>query len=384
MPRPPETVAIFSGGGTGGHLYPALALMEGLQAIRPDLRPFFLGAQRGLEAQVVPGRGLENLLLPVEGFRRGALWKNLGVLAGLFRSLLLTAETFSRLRPSLVVVTGGYAGGPAGLVAGLMRVPLALQEQNAHPGITTRVLSRWAAQVHLAFPEAREILPPGSRARARISGNPIRPPVSETPEEARVAFGLDPQGRVVLVTGGSQGSAALNKGILALVRSLVSGDHERPSDLQLLWVTGPGHLAGIAHEVAALGMPEWIRLEGYIQEMPLALRCATVAVSRAGAMTTSEFLAQGIPAILVPLPTSAADHQTRNAESLETAGAAVHIPEERLTASTLWEALSGILQDDPLLRAMEGAARARGRPQATREIAESLALLLPGTREVRS
>ena len=113
MPRAPETVAIFSGGGTGGHLYPALALMEGLQAIRPDLRPFFLGAQRGLEAQVVPGRGLENLLLPVEGFRRWALWKNLGVLAALLRSLLLTAETFSRLRPSLVVVTGGYAGGPS-------------------------------------------------------------------------------------------------------------------------------------------------------------------------------------------------------------------------------------------------------------------------------
>ena len=384
MPRTPETVAIFSGGGTGGHLYPALALMEGLQAIRPDLRPFFLGARRGLEAQVVPGRGLENLLLPVEGFRRWALWKNLGVLAALLRSLLLTAETYSRLRPSLVVVTGGYAGGPAGLVAGLMRVPLALQEQNAHPGITTRVLSRWAAQVHLAFPEAREILPQRSRDRARISGNPIRPPVSMSPHEARAAFGLDPQARVILVTGGSQGSAALNQGVLALVRSLVAGDHERPLDLQLLWVTGPTHLGGITEDLAALGTPKWIRLEGYIQEMPLALRCATMAVSRAGAMTTSEFLAQGIPAILVPLPTSAANHQTRNAESLETSGAAVHIPEERFTASTLWEALSGILQDDALLGAMEGAARARGRPQATREIAEALALLLPGPREVRS
>lgn len=383
MSNPRETVAIFSGGGTGGHLYPALALMEGLQAVRPDLRPFFLGARRGLEARVVPERGLENLLLPIEGFRRGALWENLGVLAKLFLSLLLTAETFSRLRPDLVVVTGGYAGGPAGLVAGLMGVPLALQEQNAHPGITTRVLSRWAAQIHLAFPEAREILPPRSRARAQTSGNPIRPPVSQSPDEARAAFGLDPQARVVLVTGGSQGSAALNQGVLALVRSLVARDHERPSDLQLLWVTGPAHLGGIAHEVAALGMPDWIRLEGFIQDMPMALRCATMAVSRAGAMTTSEFLARGIPAILVPLPTSAAGHQAQNAESLEAAGAAVHIPEEKLTASTLWEALRGILEDEALLRAMEGAARARGCPQATREIAEALALLLPGNREVR-
>jgi UDP-N-acetylglucosamine--N-acetylmuramyl-(pentapeptide) pyrophosphoryl-undecaprenol N-acetylglucosamine transferase len=382
--NPRGTVAIFSGGGTGGHLYPALALLEGVQAIRHDLRPFFLGAQRGLEARVVPEQGLENLLLPVQGFRRASLWGNLEVLAGLFRSLLLTAETFSRLRPGVVVVTGGYAGGPAGLMAGLMGIPLALQEQNARPGITTRVLSRWAAQVHLAYPEARDLLPPRSRSRSRVSGNPIRPPVAETQVEARVALGLDPQARVVLVTGGSQGSVALNEGVMAMVRSLVSGELKCPPDVQLLWVTGPNHLERITQEITALGLPNWVRLKGYLREMPLAMRGATVAVSRAGAMTTSELLAYGIPSILVPLPTSAGDHQARNAESLEAAGAAIHLPEEELTASTLWGSLNGILEDDDLLGAMEGAALKRGRPQATRQIAEAVALLLPSPREVRS
>jgi UDP-N-acetylglucosamine--N-acetylmuramyl-(pentapeptide) pyrophosphoryl-undecaprenol N-acetylglucosamine transferase len=378
------TVAVFSGGGTGGHLYPALALLDGLQGIRDDLHPFFLGAQKGLEARIVPERGLEYLLLPVQGFRRGALWGNLEVLAGLLHSLFLTAEVFTRLRPEVVVVTGGYAGGPAGIAAGLMGVPLALQEQNAHPGVTTRLLSRWAAQVHLAFPEAREALPPRSRARVRISGNPIRPPVSETSGVAKSAFGLDPRGRVVLITGGSQGSVALNEGVLAMVKGLVSGDFELPSDLQILWVTGPKNLKGITRELKAIGTPKWVQLRGYIQRMPLAMRSAELAVSRSGAMTTSELLAHGTPAVLIPLPSSAGDHQTHNARSLEAAGAAKHLPERDLNGESLWVSVKGILQNETRLQEMAGAALKRARPQATQEIAEAVASLLPGIRRVGS
>ncbi|MGW8266336.1 MAG: UDP-N-acetylglucosamine--N-acetylmuramyl-(pentapeptide) pyrophosphoryl-undecaprenol N-acetylglucosamine transferase, partial [Longimicrobiales bacterium] len=142
-PTGPGTVAVFSGGGTGGHLYPALALASGLQSLRPEVRPFFVGAQRGLQARVLPEWGVEHLLLPVRGFHRGVLLKNLGILAGLLRSLFLVGEAFLRLRPRVVVVTGGFAGGPAGIVAGLMGIPLALQEQNAEPGVPIRTLSRW-------------------------------------------------------------------------------------------------------------------------------------------------------------------------------------------------------------------------------------------------
>ena len=376
-PTRPGMVAVFSGGGTGGHLYPALALATGLQSLRPEVRPFFVGAQRGLEARILPERGVEHLLLPVRGFHRGVLLENLGVLAGLLRSLLLVGEAFLRLRPGMVVVTGGFAGGPAGIVAGLMGIPLALQEQNAEPGVTTRALCRWSRQVHLAFPEARERLPGRARVRARISGNPIRTPTRTGAEEARAAFGLAPRGRVLLVVGGSQGSEALNGAVLELVREMVSGSIRRPDDLQILWGTGTTHLDGVRRELDGLGDPVWVRALGYFHEIPLALDAATLAVSRSGAMTTSELLAWGLPAVLVPLPTAAADHQARNAESLADAGAAVHLPEARLSASTLWEAAGSILSDPEKLRAMRGAATRRSKPDATMTIVRDLATLLP-------
>lgn len=380
--RAGETVAVFSGGGTGGHLYPALALAAGLQRLRPEVRPFFVGAQRGLEARVLPERGVDHLLLPVRGFRRGVLLENLGVLAGLFRSLLLAGEVFNRIRPGVVVVTGGFAGGPAGIMAGLMGIPLALQEQNAEPGITTRVLSRWSKQIHLAFPEARERLPRRARMRARISGNPIRTPEGRGPQvgtaSARSHFGLDPEAPVVLVVGGSQGSRALNEAVLGMVRLVSSGNPPGPGDVQVLWGTGTAHLAEIREGLRTLGDPGWVRVVDYFHDMPRALDAASLAVSRAGAMATSELLAWGIPSILVPLPTAAADHQTRNAESLEAAGAALHLSESRLSGQTLWDTVHGVLTDAERLRSMSRAALDRARPDAALEIARSLSTLLPG------
>jgi len=336
-----------------------------------------VGSQRGLEARILPERGVEHLLLPVRGFHRGVLLANLGVLAGLLRSLLLVGEAFLRLRPGMVVVTGGFAGGPAGIVAGLMGIPLALQEQNAEPGVTTRTLSLWSRQVHLAFPEARDRLPARAKTRARISGNPIRTPTRTGEGEARDAFGLAPRGRVVLVVGGSQGSEALNRSVFEMVREMVSGSIRRPDDLQILWGTGSAHVDGVREALKALGDPVWVRALDYFHEIPLALDAATLAVSRSGAMTTSELLAWGLPAVLVPLPTAAADHQARNAESLARAGAAVHLPEARLSASTLWEAVESILSDPERLGAMRRAATRRSNPDATLVIARDLATLLP-------
>jgi UDP-N-acetylglucosamine--N-acetylmuramyl-(pentapeptide) pyrophosphoryl-undecaprenol N-acetylglucosamine transferase len=400
---PGQVVAVFSGGGTGGHLYPALALADALTGLRPDVLPFFVGAERGLEARILPERGLNHLLVPVRGFERGvvqgrggvlggafsALRRALGVMDGLARSLAATGEAFSRLRPSLVVVTGGYAGGPAGLMAGLMGIPLALQEQNAWPGVTTRILSRWSRQVHLAFPEAVEALPRRVRSRARVSGNPIRVPshgdipadapqaaLGQAPED-RAHFGLDPASRVVLVVGGSQGAVAVNGAVLEAVRGVAAGTLHRPEDIQLLWATGPRNQEEVEEELERLGRPGWVRALGYIHDMPRALRCATLAVSRAGAMATSEFLAWGVPSILVPLPTAAANHQARNAESLARAGAAVCLPEAELSGASLWAAVTTILAAPEDLGAMRKASLERGRPEATCRIAEALAALLP-------
>ncbi|MCK5651188.1 MAG: UDP-N-acetylglucosamine--N-acetylmuramyl-(pentapeptide) pyrophosphoryl-undecaprenol N-acetylglucosamine transferase, partial [Gemmatimonadetes bacterium] len=315
-------VAVFSGGGTGGHLYPALALAEALGRIRPDVDTIFVGAERGIEARVLPARGVEHLLVPVRSFSRESLVRNAGVVVDLLRALIRVVSELRRIRPGVVVVTGGYAGGPAGIAAALLGIPLALQEQNAFPGMTTRVLSRWARQIHVAFPEAISLLPRRAQARAQASGNPIREPGRIEAGEARARFGLSSEGSVVLVVGGSQGSEALNRLVAGAVAAATSGEAPRPSGLQMLWATGPGHLESVEGELAGTGAEEWVRTVGYIDDMPAALSASTLSVSRAGASTTSEFLAWGLPAILIPLPTAAADHQTRNARALEEGGVA--------------------------------------------------------------
>jgi len=378
--EPGRVVVVFSGGGTGGHLYPALALADALVRLRPDVHPFFVGASRGLEARVLPERGVDHLLLPVEGFARGSGLAGARALPGLGRSLLLVADLARTLRPEVVVVTGGYAGGPAGIVAGLLGIPLVLQEQNALPGVTTRLLSRWARQIHLAFPEAAGRLPERVRGRVQESGNPVRPLPAIPRARAREAFGLPDEGLVVLVSGGSQGAIGLNRALTEAVRGVVQGDLERPEGLILLWSTGPRHFEGIAGELARLGEPAWVRALPYIEDVPSALAAADVAIGRAGAMTTAEFLEAGLPAILVPLPTAAANHQALNAEALEKAGAAVVAPEAGLTGDALWAHVARLARDGALRARMGEAARGRARPGGAAKIAAAVAVLLPEAR----
>jgi len=372
-----RVVAVFSGGGSGGHLYPALALADALTELRPDVQPVFVGAERGLEARVLPKRDMEHLLVPVRGLERGRVFANVGVLYDLARSAIRVARLFRRLRPSLVVVTGGYAGAPAGLVARLQGVPLALQDQNALPGVTTLRLARRAAQIHLAFPEAIERLPTELRGKAEVSGNPIRPPTELDRGAARRSFGLGEGATVVLVVGGSQGSRAINQLVLGAVEAVEAGRLQRPPQLEMLWATGPDHFAPVAEALEAVGSPDWVKAVEYIDRMPEALASTNLAVGRAGAMSTSEFMAWGIPSVLIPLPTAAADHQTVNARVLAAAGAAVHLPQSGLMPGDLWTAITGMARDPARLREMQRRARARGRPNAARDIAAALARLLP-------
>ena len=201
-----SVVVVFAGGGTGGHLYPALALADALVRVRPDVRPVFVGAERGIEARILPDRGFEHYLVPVRGLRRDRLLANVGILAELARSIGRVRALFRRLAPELVVVTGGYAAAPAGLAARLSGVPLALQEQNSYPGFTTKRLAAGATQIHVAFPEAIGLLPGPAREKAVVSGNPIRPPGDVDPRQAREGFGLDPDATVLVIVGTSAGT----------------------------------------------------------------------------------------------------------------------------------------------------------------------------------
>lgn len=368
---------IFAGGGTGGHLYPALALADALKRLDPRTEVLFLGAKRGVEARVLPARGVPHRLLPFEPIRRAQPWQNWRLVPALLSSFAGIRSAFREFRPHLVVGTGGYASGPVVAWAALHGVPAAVQEQNSYPGLTTRWLASRVRQLHLAFPEARRYLKPGSRTEVYEYGNPIRPPEHTlSREEARARFGLG-GGVVGLVVGGSQGARAVNQALLAELAAVAAGEiAARPEGFELLWATGPAHHAPIAARLAELGVESWVRAVPYIDDMPAALASADFALSRAGAMALAELCAWGIPSILVPLPTAAANHQEHNARALADAGAAHLLPEAELSPGHLWSELTALARDAALRAALAARALERGRPHAADDIAAALYSLL--------
>ena len=376
-------VIVFSGGGTAGHFHPARNIAEALAAAMPGVEPYFVGTEGRIEALELPGLGYSYRLLPVAGLRSPRGRRILSAAAANLRAIWLLLAAVARLVPDFrrrgaaaVVLTGGYVCAPAGIAARLLGIPVVLQEQNRHPGKATRLLSRWARQIHLAYPEAAAALPRRARARIRETGNPIRPlpPIPERGREAaREALRLPREGALVLVVGGSQGARKMNSGLIEILQGDMPIKHEF-----VLWVTGRAHYEAA---VEALGKvrEERFMVVPYLkpEQMYQALAAADLAVSRAGAMATSEFLAWGLPAILVPLPTAAADHQTANARALEAAGAAVHLPERDargadLTGAQLWTEVQRLLRTQGLLAQMSRAATARARPDAAREVAAAI------------
>ncbi len=357
---------VVAGGGTGGHLMPALALADAIRALRPDVEPVLVGAVRGIEAAILPTRPYRFHLLPVEPVYRRQWWRNLRwpVLApGLWRACrrVLRAES-----PRLVIGTGGYASGPMLVAARVAGLPVALQEQNAQPGLATRWASRWARQVHLGFPEAKEKLWLSAGTEVTALGNPIAPPRAVAGAAARTALGLPTARRTVFVMGGSQGARAINR---AVADALDAGAFP---DTAVLWSTGRH-----THETyAPFHRPPDVQVRAFWDPIADAYAAADLVIGRAGAMTLAELTAWGLPSVLIPLPTAAADHQTANARALEAAGAAVHVAETDLTGAGLADLVRSLLGDPGRLGAMAAAARARGRPEAARAIAERLLTLV--------
>lgn len=369
---------LIAGGGTGGHLYPALALGAALAAERPGLEVHYVGARRGIEARVLPERGVSHTLLPLEPLRRSRPWQNWRLIPSTLGAWRGLRAIFRRFRPGLVVGTGGYASGLACAYALLRGVPLALHEQNSYPGLTTRLLARRARQIHLGYPEAERYLEPGRKTEVLATGNAIRAPDTSLDRVAcRRRFGLEADGVVALVVGGSQGARAVNEALLGVLEGVSSGTLPAPPDgFQLLWATGPAHHEAVEARLSSLGGLEWVHAVGYIDAMPEALAAADLALSRAGAMMTSELLAWGMPSLLIPLPTAAAGHQEQNARALAAAGAALHLPEAELTPEHLWGELLGLAGDEARRAEMRARALERARPNAAREMARKLLELL--------
>jgi UDP-N-acetylglucosamine--N-acetylmuramyl-(pentapeptide) pyrophosphoryl-undecaprenol N-acetylglucosamine transferase len=375
--------AIIAGGGTGGHLYPALNLAEGLRrSARDEIEILLVGAKRGVEARVLSERGVAHRLLPLEPIYRSKPWRNWRLVRSAFavskeiRSLL---DTFA---PDLVVGTGGYASGPVVGWAAVRGIRTALQEQNSYPGLTTRWLAPYVDQLHLGYEEAMRYLWPGPETVVRTYGNPISWP-DEVPSEdsVRKELGLAP-GRVVLVVGGSQGARPVNEALLEAIEGVNAGDLPGlQPDVQVLWATGPEHHARISGRLGRLGDRVPVRTVPYVAEMERALSVTTLAISRAGALTLSELCAWGIPSLLVPLPHAAAGHQLHNARALEADGAAIVMEESEVRASpgALWRKVVDLLNAPWDLEEMGRASMAVGNPEAADEIASDLWDLMEAT-----
>jgi UDP-N-acetylglucosamine--N-acetylmuramyl-(pentapeptide) pyrophosphoryl-undecaprenol N-acetylglucosamine transferase len=357
---------LFTGGGTGGHLMPALALAQALRVERPEAEIVIVGAERGIEAEVLPHYPYRYALLPVEPIYRFQWWRNLRWPLIAWRAWRSAGAVLDRERPDIVVGTGGYVSGPVVWRAQRRGIPTALQEQNALPGITTRWLARRARQIHLGFPEAQDRLRPGPRTVVFALGNPIRSPAEEGDRTtALAAFGLAPERPTVLVFGGSQGARALNYAVAGAL------EHGGLSDVNLLWGAGPMHASTFAR-YAVRGR---VVVQGFFDPMARAYRAADLVVCRAGAMTTAEVCAWGKASVLVPLPHSAADHQLHNARALEQSGAAVLLEERDLMGRSLSALVHQLLADPARREALARSARSRGQPNASREVMSKILTL---------
>jgi UDP-N-acetylglucosamine--N-acetylmuramyl-(pentapeptide) pyrophosphoryl-undecaprenol N-acetylglucosamine transferase len=367
---------LFAGGGTGGHLYPALALGDAFKRLDPAAEVHFIGARRGVETRVLPEKGVPHSLLPLEPIRRAKPWQNWRLIPSMAQSFAGLNHVFRTFRPNLVVGTGGYASGPAVAFALLRGVPAAVQEQNSYPGFVTRMVAGRVRHIHLAFPEARRYLKPGKRTEVFELGNPIRPPdFSVDRTAARAKFGLG-GGTVGLVVGGSQGARAVNEALLADLRGVVEGRMQPAPDFEILWATGTGNYERVQSALADLGSPGWVKAVPYIEDMPSALASADFAISRAGAMSSAELCAWGVPMILVPLPTAAANHQYHNAVALAEAGAAVMVEEKELGGGRLWREMMTLVNEPVKRAALAAKAKERGQPDAADLIVRELARLV--------
>ena len=323
---------IISGGGTGGHIFPAISVANALRRIDTDIEILFVGAEGRMEMEKVPAAGYRIIGLPVAGIQRRFTLKNFSVLIKLFRSLKLAKKIIMEFKPDVVVGVGGYASGPVLKQAGLMGIPTLIQEQNSYAGVTNKLLARKASIICVAY-DGMEKYFPGEKIIK--TGNPVRQNLENLKSlesEALSFFNLKKEFPVILVLGGSLGAASINKSLSENINKL------KDTDCQWLWQTGKHYYDNIK-ELVSVSFCENISVHGFINKMDYAYAAADIIVSRAGAGTISELCLVGKPIILVPSPNVAEDHQTRNAKALSEKGAAILITDSQAAKSLADEAI---------------------------------------------
>jgi UDP-N-acetylglucosamine--N-acetylmuramyl-(pentapeptide) pyrophosphoryl-undecaprenol N-acetylglucosamine transferase len=357
---------VLAGGGTGGHVTPALAVAEGLKARLGDgVDIAYVGTAHGVERDLVPRTGLPFHVVHARGLLKRRWVDRLEGVTATARGVVEAWRLLGRLRPDVVVGTGGYVTGPVGLAAVWRHIPLVLQEQNVWPGLTNRLLARRARVVMVAWADTARHLPPGSRIR--VAGNPVRPSLLAVDRAAaRERFGVEPGSVLVVATGGSQGAPAINRLMASAWPELA-----RRSDVHCRWATGPGHYRSVVEQLAPPPDGQRLVVEPYLYDMDWVLAAADVAVGRAGAMTCTETLARGVAALLVPSPHVPEHTQERNAAYLADAGAALALPEDQVDENGA-ALLLQLVNDGGRRMAMAEAGRRLFRADALERIVDAV------------
>jgi len=361
-----ELRIIISGGGTGGHIFPAISIADAIRAKRPGARILFVGAEGRMEMQRVPAAGYEIKGLPIAGFDRRHLLNNVGVLFKIMKSRRLARRIVEDFRPQVAVGVGGYASGPTLNVAGAMGVPTLLQEQNSYAGVTNKLLAKRARRICVAYDGMERFFPAD---RIVLTGNPVRRNLTDgcaDKEEAVRGFGLVPGKRTILIVGGSLGARTLNDSILGNLPLI-----RQQTEVQFIWQTGKYYSAEIREELQRRKQPANLYVTDFIADMGKAYAAADLVISRAGAGSISEFCLLGKPVILVPSPNVAEDHQTKNALALVQKDAALYVRDADARITLLPLAINTAGQRERLAQ-LSDHIRQLARPDAAADIAEEV------------
>lgn len=333
---------IISGGGTGGHIFPAVSIANAIKELHPNAKILFVGAEGRMEMHRVPAAGYPIKGLPVAGFDRKNLLKNIPVLIKLFKSQHLARKIVKDFRPHVAVGVGGYASGPTLKVAGSMGIPTLLQEQNSYAGVTNKLLAKQAKKICVAYEGMERFF---DKNKIILTGNPVRQGLlneNTTREEAIASFGLDPNKRTILILGGSLGARTINQ---CLMNNL---DKVKSSGVQFIWQTGKIYIEEAHTSVAQAGELPMLHVTDFISDMAIAYRAADLVISRAGAGSISEFCLLQKPVILVPSPNVAEDHQTKNALALVNKNAALYVKDADAKELLLDKAIETVNQPELL------------------------------------
>ena len=338
-----ELRIIISGGGTGGHIFPAVSIANAIKAKRPDAKILFVGAIGRMEMQRVPAAGYEIKGLPISGFDRKHLLRNFGVLLKIWKSQRMAKKIIKDFRPMVAVGVGGYASGPTLNVCADRGIPCLIQEQNSYAGVTNKLLAKKASAICVAYDNMERFFP---AEKIIMTGNPVRQNVLNTnvsKEETRKQWGLKPEKKTVLLIGGSLGARTINDSVINHLKEIAE------SDVQFIWQTGKYYLEEMTKRAEELGKPSNLVITDFISDMGATYQAADLVVSRAGASSISEFCLIGKPVILVPSPNVAEDHQTKNAMALVNKDAAVYVKDSEAPEVLIKQALA-IVNDDEKLK----------------------------------